>query len=40
MGEPDEAGSLVPFLASDEFAYCTGSAFIVDGGMLAGCTLD
>ncbi|WP_425340584.1 hypothetical protein [Burkholderia seminalis] len=33
-------GSLVLFLASNEFAYCTGSEFIVDGGMLAGCALD
>lgn len=35
-GNPDEVASLVLFLASDESAYCTGSEFIVDGGMRAG----
>ena len=38
IGKPDEVASLVLFLASDESAYCTGSEFIVDGGMLAGST--
>jgi 3alpha(or 20beta)-hydroxysteroid dehydrogenase len=26
----------VVFLASDEAGYCTGSEFVVDGGMLTG----
>ncbi|RQT44146.1 glucose 1-dehydrogenase [Burkholderia cepacia] len=38
IGKPGEVASLVLFLASDESAYCTGSEFIVDGGMLAGST--
>ncbi|WP_272545471.1 glucose 1-dehydrogenase [Burkholderia cepacia] len=38
IGKPEEVASLVLFLASNESAYCTGSEFIVDGGMLAGST--
>ncbi len=33
-GRPEEVGSLAAFLASDEAAYCTGSTFFIDGGML------
>ena len=31
-----EVSPLVVYLASDESSYCTGSEFVVDGGMLAG----
>jgi glucose 1-dehydrogenase len=33
-GKPEEIASLAAFLASDEGAYCTGSTFFMDGGML------
>ncbi|HSA48824.1 MAG TPA: SDR family oxidoreductase, partial [Yinghuangia sp.] len=36
MGRPEEIAAMVTFLASDESSYCTGSAFVVDGGHLAG----
>lgn len=36
MGRPAEVAALVTFLASDESSYCTGSAFVIDGGHLAG----
>jgi 3alpha(or 20beta)-hydroxysteroid dehydrogenase len=36
MGDPEEVPGLVVFLASDEAGYCTGSEFLVDGGMLTG----
>ena len=35
LGEPDEVTHLVLFLASDESAYCTGSEFVIDGGLVA-----
>ena len=34
--EPAEVSAMVLFLASDESSYCTGSEFIVDGGLLSG----
>lgn len=36
FGEPIEVSRLVAFLASDESSYCTGSEFLVDGGMISG----
>ncbi len=34
MGTPEEVAGLALFLASDDGAYCTGSTFIVDGGLI------
>ena len=33
-GEPEEVAGLVAFLASDEATYITGSAYVIDGGLL------
>ncbi|EXJ82876.1 hypothetical protein A1O3_06692 [Capronia epimyces CBS 606.96] len=35
VAEPDEAANIFTFLLSDEASYVTGSAFVVDGGMLS-----
>jgi 3alpha(or 20beta)-hydroxysteroid dehydrogenase len=35
-GDPSEVATLALFLASDDSAYCTGSEFVVDGGLTAG----
>jgi NAD(P)-dependent dehydrogenase (short-subunit alcohol dehydrogenase family) len=35
-GRPEEVASLFAFLASDDAAYITGQAFVIDGGELAG----
>lgn len=36
IGTPDDVARLAVFLASDDSAYCTGTEFVVDGGLLAG----
>jgi len=36
FGTSAEVAALVAYLASDESAYCTGSEFNLDGGLLAG----
>lgn len=36
VGTTDDVAQLVLFLASDQSSYCTGSEFVVDGGMTAG----
>jgi len=35
-GKPEEVAALFAFLASDEAAFITGQAFVIDGGELAG----
>ena len=35
MGEPEDIGAMVAFLASDDAKYITGAEFTVDGGMVA-----
>ncbi|RHW24713.1 SDR family oxidoreductase [Nocardioides immobilis] len=35
-GQPEEVSPLAAFLLSDQSAYCTGSEFVVDGGVLSG----
>lgn len=37
LGEPVEVAKLVCYLASDDAAWITGSAFSIDGGCLAWC---
>jgi 3alpha(or 20beta)-hydroxysteroid dehydrogenase len=36
IGTVEDITNLVLFLASDESAYCTGTEFVIDGGMQAG----
>jgi len=36
VGQPDDIGNLVVYLASDESTFSTGAEFVADGGELAG----
>ena len=36
MGDPSEVAAMCLFLAGSESSFCTGSDFVVDGGVLAG----
>jgi NAD(P)-dependent dehydrogenase (short-subunit alcohol dehydrogenase family) len=36
MGRPDEIAVAALYLASDEAAFVTGTAFLIDGGWSAG----
>jgi NAD(P)-dependent dehydrogenase (short-subunit alcohol dehydrogenase family) len=35
-GTAEETAAVIAFLASEEASYVLGSAFVVDGGQLAG----
>ena len=36
MGRPEEIAAAAAYLASDDAAFVTGSALIIDGGLSAG----
>lgn len=36
IGTPEEVADLVAFVSSDKAGFCTGSDFVIDGGLLAG----
>lgn len=35
MGRPEELGTVIAFLLSDDASYVTGTVQLVDGGLLA-----
>jgi NAD(P)-dependent dehydrogenase (short-subunit alcohol dehydrogenase family) len=36
LGTPEEVAEMVAFLASDDSSWCTGGAYVLDGGLQAG----
>jgi NAD(P)-dependent dehydrogenase (short-subunit alcohol dehydrogenase family) len=36
MGKPEEIATAVPYLVSDEAAFITGTALLIDGGWNTG----
>ncbi|HEV8625590.1 MAG TPA: SDR family NAD(P)-dependent oxidoreductase [Acidimicrobiia bacterium] len=36
VGTPEEVAEMVAFLASDDASFCTGGAYVLDGGLQAG----
>jgi NAD(P)-dependent dehydrogenase (short-subunit alcohol dehydrogenase family) len=36
LGTPEEVAEMVAFLASDDASWCTGGAYVLDGGLQAG----
>ena len=36
LGTPEEVASAIAYLASDEAAFVTGAALVIDGGIAAG----
>ena len=36
LGRPEDVAALFAFLASDDAAFITGQAFVIDGGEIAG----
>jgi NAD(P)-dependent dehydrogenase (short-subunit alcohol dehydrogenase family) len=35
-GQPEEVARMMLYLASDDASFCTGGAYMVDGGVSAG----
>ncbi|MDP2974858.1 MAG: SDR family oxidoreductase, partial [Anaerolineales bacterium] len=36
LGKPEDVAALFAFLASEDAAFITGQAFVIDGGEIAG----